>query len=305
MIQRTISYSLLAITLMALVACSGTKKISNISAFDNEQLAMITTGDSLTPMRVYKINNYSDSLLLRTKSTNVDINANDPNVNLFVKRLYATVRDSMSMGVGIAAPQVGILKNIIWIQRFDKEGFPFEVYINPRILSYSKLKQDCREGCLSIPDRSDTTRTRSYAIMIDYDRMDGTHHTEMIEDFTAVIFQHEIDHLNGILYLDHLEKEVRAAKRSPKKLKKINRAVVKENKEELLNILDLKSFNGKRIVLETCINPSGVVVYAELLKKTTVSIPKGKEKAVLKSLYSNLIFEKGSQEEECGIYVVE
>jgi len=169
--------------------------------------------ESFSPMRVFKINNYSDSILLRTKCSDVLPNPDDPILNTFVDRLYATVRDSMSMGVGIAAPQVGILKNIIWVQRFDKEDYPFEVYLNPKIVSYSKLKQDCREGCLSIPDRSDTTKTRSYAIMIEYDKMDQTHHTEMVEDFTAVIFQHEIDHLDGILYLDHLEKERRAADR--------------------------------------------------------------------------------------------
>jgi len=109
------------------------------------------------------------------------------------------------MGVGIAAPQVGILKDMIWVQRFDKEGFPFEVYINPVIRQYSTKKQDCREGCLSIPDRSDTTKTRAYAILLEYDRLSGDHITEMVEDFTAVIFQHEIDHLHGVLYLDHLD----------------------------------------------------------------------------------------------------
>ncbi len=203
-----------------MIGCKATKKIQSekimtaISSFDPDQSSMIMQKDSLAPMRVFKINNYSDSLLLRKKSRDVYVNPNDPVLRRFINRLYATVQDSMSMGVGIAAPQVGILKNIIWVQRFDKEGFPFEVYLNPRILTYSKLKQECREGCLSIPDRSDTTRTRSYAIMIDYDKMDGSHSTEMIEDFTAVIFQHEIDHLNGILYLDHLEKEVKAAGRS-------------------------------------------------------------------------------------------
>jgi len=199
-----------------ITACSSKKKatiMTVLSSFDTKESSMIMNGDSLSPMRVFKINNYSDSILLRKKCSDVYVNADDPVLNNFVNRLYATVRDSMSMGVGIAAPQVGILKNIIWVQRFDKEGFPFEVYLNPKIVTYSKLKQDCREGCLSIPDRSDTTRTRSYAIMIDYDMMDGSHHTEMIEDFTAVIFQHEIDHLNGILYLDHLEKEVKAAER--------------------------------------------------------------------------------------------
>ena len=304
MVLKTISYSLLLFIIITFASCKSTTKLSTIAAFDNEQNEMIMSGDSLTPMRVYKINNYSDSILLRTKSSYVNINANDPKLDLFVKRLYATVRDSMSMGVGIAAPQVGILKNIIWIQRFDKVGFPFEVYINPRILSYSKLKQDCREGCLSIPDRSDTTKTRSYAIMIDYDKMDGSHHAEMVEDFTAVIFQHEIDHLNGILYLDHLEKEVKAAKRSPKKLKKINRAIIKEKKEELLDILGVNSFDGKKIVTVVCVSPSGEVVYLELLKRTTVPIPAGKEKAIIKSIYSNFVFEKGNKEEECGLYVI-
>ena len=164
--------------------------------------------DSLSPMRVFKINNPADSILLRQKSTDVIVNPNNPVLQTFVKRLYQTVRDSMSMGVGIAAPQVGVLKNIIWIQRFDKPNFPFEVYLNPKIVQYSKLTQECREGCLSIPNRSDTLNYRSYAILIEYDKMDNSHHVEMVEDFTAVIFQHEIDHLDGILYIDHLKKEV-------------------------------------------------------------------------------------------------
>lgn len=185
-----------------------TKPVVN---FSTEQTQLIMSSDSLSPMRVFKINNYKDSILLRTKSTDVIPDQSDEALQTFIKRLYSTVRDSMSMGVGIAAPQVGVLKNIIWVQRFDKEGFPFEVYLNPKITSYSKMKQDCREGCLSIPDRSDTTKTRSYAILIEYDKLDKSHHYEMIEDFTAVIFQHEIDHLDGILYLDHLEEEIEKA----------------------------------------------------------------------------------------------
>ncbi len=111
------------------------------------------------------------------------------------------------MGVGIAAPQVGILKNIIWVQRFDKSGMPFEVYLNPVIANYSDEKQVELEGCLSIPNRMDTLYTRAKSINIEYDKMDGTHHKETVEGFTAVIFQHEIDHLRGILYTDHLQQE--------------------------------------------------------------------------------------------------
>lgn len=191
---------------LLIIGCSSTKNLKN-NSFSFDQVKLIMNADSLTPMRVYKITNKKDSLLLRTKSGYIKPDPNNKVLQTFVKRLYTTVRDSISMGVGIAAPQVGVLKNIIWVQRFDKENFPFEVYLNPKIINYSEKKQTVREGCLSIPDRSDTLNSRSFSITIEYDTMQGEHKTENVESFTSVIFQHEIDHLNGILYLDHLEKE--------------------------------------------------------------------------------------------------
>jgi len=205
-------YMLLLGGLMFLTSCSTTRSASTVTKMTNhfniEQNKLIMSADSLSPMRLWLITNTTDSILLRKNSEQVIPNAADPVLDHFVKRLLVTVRDSMSLGVGIAAPQVGILKNIIWVQRFDKEGFPFEVYLNPVIKKYTDKKQDCPEGCLSIPDRRGTTTNRAYAILLEYDKMDGTHEIEMIEGFTAVIFQHEIDHLNGILFLDHLEAEV-------------------------------------------------------------------------------------------------
>jgi len=197
--------------LIFLTSCSTTRSTSTTKKlknhFDSEEHKLIMASDTLSPMRVWKITNTTDSILLRKNSKKVIPNPSDPVLDHFVKRLLVTVRDSMSLGVGIAAPQVGILKNIIWVQRFDKEGFPFEVYLNPVIKKYTDKKQDCPEGCLSIPNRRATTTNRAYAILLEYDKMDGSHEIEMIEDFTAVIFQHEIDHLHGILFLDHLEKE--------------------------------------------------------------------------------------------------
>ena len=180
--------------------------------FTKAEKDLIMEADTLSPMRVFKITNYSDSLLLRTESSNIKVDPNNAVLQTFVKRLYATVRDSMSLGVGIAAPQVGILKNIIWVQRFDKANFPFEVYLNPVIVAYSDEKQPCLEGCLSIPARRDTTYNRSESITIEYDKMDRSQVKEEVKGFTAVIFQHEIDHLNGILYLDHLREEVSQSK---------------------------------------------------------------------------------------------
>jgi len=193
--------------LLLITSCSTSKNTSGNVSFSQNQVNLITAADSLTPMRLFKITNKQDSILLRTQSQYIKPDMNDVLLKTFVKRLYKTVTDSLSLGVGIAAPQVGILKNIIWVQRFDIEDFPFEVYLNPKIIEYSDEKQTQREGCLSIPNRTETLNSRSYAIKIEYDTMQGEHKTETIEGFTAVIFQHEIDHLNGILYIDLINKK--------------------------------------------------------------------------------------------------
>jgi len=192
------------------VACKSLRQ-PRTASFTAEQQSLIMAADTTVPMRVFKINRYEDSVLLRQDSRPVQPDPDDPVLQRFVKRLYRTVTDSASLGVGIAAPQVGILRDIIWVQRFDKEGYPFEVYLNPVIRQYTDLKQPCPEGCLSIPDRRDTTTNRAYAILLEYDRLDGSHQVEMVEDFTAVIFQHEIDHLRGILFIDHLKEEMEGA----------------------------------------------------------------------------------------------
>ena len=200
------------ISIILLVAACSTSKGVITNSFSRLEINLIMQADSLKPMRVYKINNPSDSLLLRTKSTYIKPDPKNPVLQNFVQRLYATVKDSMSMGVGIAAPQVGVLKNIIWVQRFDKENLPFEVYLNPKISSYSEQKQTLKEGCLSIPDRTETLNSRSHSITFEYDTMNAEHKTEIVSGFTSVVFQHEIDHLNGILYLDHLNKDLEDAK---------------------------------------------------------------------------------------------
>ena len=211
-----LSYFIIIAIGWSLMSCN--PKVKNLTSedigvrnFSAKQAALVNAGAADKPMRVFKINIKNDSILLRQKSTRVIPDPNDPTLKLMTDRLLTTVRDSMSLGVGIAAPQVGILKNIIWVQRFDKPDFPFEVYLNPVIKQYTKKKQPCMEGCLSIPNKQAETQNRAYAILLEYDKMDGTYVTEMIEDFTAVIFQHEIDHLHGIMFTDHLEQEIEEA----------------------------------------------------------------------------------------------
>lgn len=149
------------------------------------------------------MNDRDDSLLLRSKSAFVSEEMfASPDFAVLVKRMLATVRNPENEGVGIAAPQVGILRRIIAVQRFDKEGEPFEIYINPEITFYSGNKLSGPEGCLSVPGLRGLVE-RSTDITVRY--RDGASFEERCENvsgFTAVIFQHEIDHLSGRLYID-------------------------------------------------------------------------------------------------------
>jgi len=195
----------LFIILLFIAGCAGTQKVSKEIQFNLVQTELILSADSTAPMSVLSVYNKKDSLLLRTKSSDITPDIDDITLQYLIKRMYATVTDSITEGVGLAAPQVGILKNIIWVQRYDKPGYPFEAFLNPKIKQYTKKKLNWVEGCLSIPERRDTTTTRSYAILIEYLSPDKSYHIEMVEGFTAIIFQHEIDHLNGIFYLDRLK----------------------------------------------------------------------------------------------------
>ena len=198
-------YLFILFTILFIAGCAGTKQITKEGQFSSEQAALIMSADSTTPMRVLSVYNRKDSLSLRTQCKDIVPDSNDAILQKLIKRMYTTVNDSLTKGVGIAATQVGILKNIIWVQRYDKPGNPFEVYLNPKIMQYTKKKLSWVEGCLSVPGRRDTTTTRSYAILLEYQKPDNSHKTEMVEGFPAIIFQHEIDHLNGIIYLDRLK----------------------------------------------------------------------------------------------------
>jgi peptide deformylase len=145
-----------------------------------------------------------DSLFLRQNARKVDKqNINSKTMSCLKSRLLATVNDSLNRGVGIAAPQVGIGIKMILVKRFDKVNEPFEVYFNPRIIEKSDSINSGTEGCLSVPGYKGKVE-RSQNINISYNDSLGGKRKEEISGFTAVIFQHEIDHLNGVLYYDHI-----------------------------------------------------------------------------------------------------
>lgn len=156
-----------------------------------------------TVMRLWTVDNEQDSVLLRTPSADLPAEATgSESFSVLVSRMLATVNDPANPGVGIAAPQVGILRRIILVQRFDKEGEPFEVYVNPYIVGYSDDSRVGAEGCLSVPGHSGSVM-RAEEIRISYiDPETRREVEETVSGFTAVIFQHEIDHLDGILFTD-------------------------------------------------------------------------------------------------------
>lgn len=168
-------------------------------------------GNGNEMMRVTTIDNQADSTLLRRTSRPLrkkDVLSEE--FSTLCKRMLQTVQNPENEGVGIAAPQVGILRRVVAVQRFDKEGEPFEFYVNPEITAYSDDMELGSEGCLSVPEQSGDV-WRAQRIEIKYRDKDFCEHKEIIEGFTAVIFQHEIDHLDGILFIDRIEEEAAIA----------------------------------------------------------------------------------------------
>ena len=145
--------------------------------------------------------NPKDSLILKTVSKLID--PADMRTKILADKMLEAV--ILEGGVGIAAPQVGINRRMVWVQRFDKEEMPFELFINPEIIWASELLQKGPEGDLSFEERGMVMR--SYIVQVRYQNLEGEALTEMLEGFTAVIFQHERDHLDGILLTDRIQEQ--------------------------------------------------------------------------------------------------
>lgn len=168
-----------------------------------KELSIINQGDINSALPIYQTTDPEQHKTLLSTSTEVD--PIDPNTATLVKRMKLSLLTTDG-GVGIAAPQVGINRKVIWVQRFDKEGEPLEYFINPIIVWRSEIQNLGPEGDLSIPDFRDQFY-RSKVIQLEYVDLKGQKYSELVEGFTAVIFQHEIDHLFGILISDKKEKQ--------------------------------------------------------------------------------------------------
>ncbi|WP_454020531.1 peptide deformylase [Azospirillum sp. Marseille-Q6669] len=115
-----------------------------------------------------------------------------------VETMYA------AKGIGLAAPQIGILERVIVVDVHDKDEKPNPIRLaNPEIVWKSDETSVCEEGCLSVPDQYAEV-TRPSSVRVRY--LDETNETREIEadGMLATCIQHEIDHLNGVLFVDYL-----------------------------------------------------------------------------------------------------
>lgn len=147
----------------------------------------------------------ADSAILRAASQ--DLGPKElasARLQTLLDKMYRTLTDPSQDGVGIAAPQVGINRRIVMVMRYDKPGKPIEPYLNIQIDSLLGTPVPGPEGCLSVPPYRGVVR-RCPKVQISYLRADGTPVTEQVEGYSAIIFQHECDHLDGILYTDRAD----------------------------------------------------------------------------------------------------
>lgn len=134
--------------------------------------------------------------VLRKKSR--EVTEIDDRVKTLIDDMCDTLKSSND-GIGLAAPQVGVLKRIIVIDLTQEDG---EVYklINPKIVK-AKGEQVCREGCLSVPGvLGDVTRPAE--VVVEALNEKGENVTVKGNGLLAVVLCHEIDHLDGILFID-------------------------------------------------------------------------------------------------------
>lgn len=173
-------------------------------------------------MTVLKVYEYPDPIL-KKKAEKVAMV--DDELRRFMDDMLETMYSAV--GVGLAAPQVGVSKRIVVIDISHEEEKVEPFYlVNPEIIWKSEEKVCGEEGCLSVPEqRAEVERHASVKLRyLDYY---GKEQEQLIEDFLAIVVQHELDHLDGILYIDRISRLKRQML-----LKKLQKLREEENEDK-------------------------------------------------------------------------
>ncbi len=198
MTMRQINRYLFPILIVAAVFLA----VNRPKAFTKAECLIIRQSDSVMYVTVMP----DDSAVLRTPCVDLTpAELKSKELKTLMAKMLATVRSPQHDGVGIAAPQVGIGKRVVCLQRFDKEGGPFECYLNIHVDSLFGDVGKGPEGCLSVPPMRGLVPRYTSAIVsyIQPETLEPKRDT--VTGYTAVIFQHECDHLDGILYIDRAD----------------------------------------------------------------------------------------------------
>lgn len=146
--------------------------------------------------------------MLRTISTPVE--AIDDALQRLIDDMFETMYDAP--GIGLAAIQVGVPKRLLVMDlqepESEEEGAPVKrpmVFINPQIIEGSAELSIYNEGCLSVPDQFAEVE-RPATVRASWMDRDGRIHEETLDGLLATCLQHEMDHLEGVLFIDHLSK---------------------------------------------------------------------------------------------------
>ncbi len=151
-------------------------------------------------MAVRQIVTYNDPLL---REMSIEISALDDATTSAIADLKDTLR--VSLGVGLAAPQIGVSKRLIIVDpRSVIPGAELLTMINPKIMT-SQGRSIFEEGCLSLPGIF-TDVKRPDSITTEFINGEGELIKKGFSGIYARIIQHEVDHLNGILFLDHVSR---------------------------------------------------------------------------------------------------
>jgi len=140
----------------------------------------------------------------RLRQVSDPVKAVDASVRALVDDMFETMYEAP--GVGLAAIQIGVPQRVVTVDtaKKDEPNNP-QVFINPEVIWSSEEKGTYEEGCLSIPEYYEEVE-RPARVKVRYTGLDGKTHEIEANGMLATVLQHEIDHTNGILFIDHISR---------------------------------------------------------------------------------------------------